>query len=53
MATKAPPKQVTSLRLTEQEIKALKKEAKREGVNVSDLIRSYIDEALLFEALAT
>jgi hypothetical protein len=45
-ASKPNPKQVTSLRLSDLEIGALRKQAKREGVSVSDLIRRFIDEAL-------
>ena len=45
-ASKPNPKQVTSLRLSDLEIGALRKQAEREGVSVSDLIRRCIDEAL-------
>ena len=44
--SKPNPKQVTSLRLNDLEIDALRKQAKREGVSVSELIRRCIDEAL-------
>jgi predicted DNA binding CopG/RHH family protein len=47
--SKSNPKQVTSLRLSDLEIGALRKQAKREGLSVSDLIRRCIDEALDLE----
>jgi len=48
-ASKPNPKQVTSLRLSDLEISALRKQAKREGLTVTDLIRRCIDEALELE----
>ena len=50
---KPKPKQVTGLRLNEQEASALREQAEREGITLTALIRRFMYDSFLEEFFTT